>query len=295
MERSILARLERRIGRYAIPNLIGLVVGGMAIVWVLSLLKPGFQDRLTLDIGAVRHGEVWRLVTFLFIPPPSSPMWILINLYFTWWVGSSLEQHWGAFKFNAYYFLGAIGVVTAAVIAGPTTNVWLDASLFLAFATVFPDVQILLFFIVPIRVKWLGIAAAVVIGYFAATGGWDTRGSIAASLVNYVLFFGEHWYGVYNYRGTLSRQKARLADLRAGSPARASAGGGNANPPGFIAEADRRGPGSSSPTTAPPAFGQRVCALCGSREADGADIRVCSCEKCGGQQRTLCLDHARNH
>jgi len=270
---KVLARLERRFGRYAIHNLIGLIVGGMAIVWVLSLLKPEFQDRLTLDIRAVLHGQVWRLVTFLFIPPPSSPMWVLINLYFTWWVGTSLEQHWGPFKFNVYYALGVLGTVVAAVIAGPATNLWLDASLFLAFATVFPEVTILLFFIIPVRVKWLGIVAALLMAYAAVTQGWGARGSIAASIVNYLVFFGEHWYGVITHRGTLARQKARLESMRP-SPAAGSSG-----------------PASDGR----PVFGERVCALCGAREADGADIRVCSCEKCGGQPRSLCLEHARNH
>ena len=170
---KLLARLERRFGRFAIHNLIGVIVGGMAVVWVLSLLKPEFQSRLVLDVDAVRRGQVWRLVTFLFIPPPSSPMWVLINLYFTWWVGNSLEQRWGHFKFNAYYLIGALGTVIAAVVAGPATNYWLDASLFLAFATVFPDVQILLFFVIPIRVKWLGILAAV---FMAVRGGHERLG-----------------------------------------------------------------------------------------------------------------------
>jgi len=277
---KLLARLERRFGRYAIHNLIGVIVGGMASVWVLSLLKPEFQDRLSLDIGAVRHGQVWRLVTFLFIPPPSSPMWVLINLYFTWWVGSSLEKRWGPFKFNAYYALGAIGTVVAAVIAGPATNYWLDASLFLAFATVFPEVTILLFFVIPIRVKWLGIVAALFMAYAAAVQGWGTRGSIAASMVNYALFFGGHWYEVITHRGTIVRQKARLESLRPASGRRPGLGSG---------------PPSGPPPDGRPVFGDRVCALCGAREADGADIRVCSCEKCGGQQRTLCLEHARNH
>jgi Rhomboid family len=277
---QLLARLERRFGRYAIHNLISVVVGGMAIVWVLSLLKPEFQDRLWLDIPAVRHGQVWRLVTFLFIPPPSKPMWVIINLYFTWWVGSSLEQRWGPFKFNAYYLLGALGTVVAAVIAGPATNFWLDASLFLAFATVFPDVTILLFFLIPVRVKWLGIVAALFMAYAAATQGWGARGSIAASMVNYLVFFGEHWYAVLRDRGTVSRQKVRRESVR---PA-----------PGGL----RPGPGGRIPGPMPdgrPVFGERVCAVCGAREAEGADIRVCSCEKCGGQQRSLCLVHARNH
>lgn len=260
MER-LLARLERRFGSYAIPNLIMYIVGGMAMVWVLSSLRPAFIGRLDLDMRAVRHGEVWRLVTFLFIPPPSSALWILINLYFTWWVGSSLEDKWGPFKFNAYYFTGALSTIIASVIAGPTTNTWLDASLFLAFATVFPDVTILLFFIVPVRVKWLGILAALGIAYAAFTGDWGVRAPIAAALVNYGLFFSEHWYAAWRGRNVVTRQKARRVELEAPAPV----------------------------------FGQRACAICGVREADGADIRVCSCAKCGGIQRTLCLEHARNH
>jgi len=228
---KLLARLERRFGRFAIHNLIGVIVGGMAIVWVLSLLKPEFQSRLVLDVDAVRRGQVWRLVTFLFIPPPSSRMWVLINLYFTWWVGNSLEQRWGHFKFNAYYLLGALGTVIAALFAGPATNYWLDASLFLAFATVFPDVQILLFFVIPIRVKWLGIIAAVFMAYAAAVNGWGVRLSIAAALVNYFLFFGEHWYGVITQRGTYRAAEgpprehaSRVRITRLGSARRRSAG-----------------------------------------------------------------------
>jgi hypothetical protein len=204
---------------------------------------------------------VWRLVTFLFLPIGSSMLWILLNLYFAWWVGSSLEQQWGAFKFNAFYFTGALGTIAAAVIAGPQSNFWLDASLFLAFATLFPDVQILLFFILPIRVKWLGVVAGLGILVAVAMGDWGTRASIVAAMGNYLLFFGGHWMAVLRSRNLQVRQKARRTSFDAGVPV----------------------------------FGQRVCAICGKREADGTDIRVCSCEKCGGQQRALCLEHARNH
>jgi hypothetical protein len=260
MER-LLARLARRFGRYAIPNLIVYIVGGMAIVWVLSTLRPEYQSHLVLDIRAVRHGEVWRLITFLFIPPPSTPIWILINLYFTWWVGSSLEGSWGAFKFNAYYLLGALATIGAAVLTGPTTNIWLDASLLLAFATVFPDVQILLFFILPLRVKWLGVAVAAYLTYAAATSGWATRGAIGAALATYLLFFADHWWSAWRGQRVVAHQKSRRKELEASAPV----------------------------------LGRRVCAMCGAREADGADIRVCSCEKCGGRPRDLCLEHARNH
>ncbi|HXX65868.1 MAG TPA: hypothetical protein VEK07_01725 [Polyangiaceae bacterium] len=265
MER-FLARLERRFGRLAVPNLISVIVGGTAIVWLLSLLRPEFQFRLILDINAVRHGEVWRLITFLFIPTvqaqqSSSILWEAVALYFTWWIGSSLEQHWGPFKFDLYYAIGAIATIGAAVVFGPMTNRWLNWSLVFAFATVFPDIQILLFFVLPIRVKWLGIVAAAVFAYSFAVGDWNQRAAIGASAAAYAVFFGEHWWKVLRNRRVVTRQRSRRAQFEAAAPV----------------------------------FGQRVCAVCGAREADGADVRVCSCEKCGGKPRTLCLQHARNH
>jgi len=256
-----LARLERKIGRYALPNLIAYVVAGMAIVWVLSLARPELLRYLVLDMDAVRRGEVWRLVTFLFIPRAMSPIWVLISLYFTWWIGSSLEEHWGPFKLNAFYLVGALGTVAAAVLTRPQTNFWLHTSLFLAFATVFPDAQIMLMLILPIRAKWLGLLSAVGIGIAFVGNDWPARAAIGAAVGNYLLFFGGHWWGVWRSRNLQVRQKARQTQFNAGIQV----------------------------------FGHRVCAICGLREADGADIRVCSCEKCGGQQRALCLEHARNH
>ena len=256
----LLARLERRIGRFAIPNLIAYVVGGMAICWLLALLRPGILGRLVLDMDAVRRGQVWRLVTFLLIPSSTDPLWMLVSLYFTWWVGSSLDEHWGSFRFNVYYVVGALATIAAALVAGPTSNTWLDASLFLAFATTFPDVTILLFFILPVRVKWVGLVAAVGLAAVFARADWDTRAGIAAAFVNYGLFFGGHWWRMWRGRNTVVRQQAKREQFRSSAPA----------------------------------FGQRACAICGAREADGTDIRVCSCERCGGP-RALCLEHARNH
>src|SRR5258707_380862 len=157
MER-LLARLDRRIGRYAIPNLMTYIVVGMGILWLLSTSRPEALDRLELDPYALRRGELWRLPTFVLIPPPSSPVLLMVNLFFMWWVGSSLEQHWGAFKFNVYYFTGVAGALVAAFMTGAASNFWLnDVALLFAFATLFPDVEILVFFILPLKVKWIGL------------------------------------------------------------------------------------------------------------------------------------------
>jgi len=258
---SLLTRLDRRIGRYAIPNLIYYVVGGMALIWAASYAKPWAVERIAFDLDAVRRGQVWRLVTFLFAPL-GQDYWALIGMYFTVWIGRGLEQHWGAFRFNVYYFLGALGAVLAGVIAGETTNIWLDSSLLLAFATLFPNESILLFFVIPVKVKWLGIFSALFMGFRFVVSDGTSRVAIAAALLNYVVFFGGHWSDVLRDRRVGVRQKAKREQLQ---------------------------------QPAAPTLSQRACAICGAREADGADIRFCSCAKCGGQQRMLCLAHARNH
>jgi hypothetical protein len=257
----LLARLERRLGRFAIPNLIWYVVGGMAVVWLLAFARSPAVERLPLIWPAVLQGEVWRLVTFVFMPLPWEPYWVLIGMYFLWWVGSSLEQHWGAFRFNVYFLTGMLGAIGCAAWLGMGTNIFVDESMFLAFATLFPDAVVMLMFILPVRVKWLGIAMALYMAYQCVQGGTVTRIMIGASMINYFLFFGGHWLDRLRSRNVQIRQQARREAFKESASV----------------------------------FGQRQCAICGAREAEGADIRVCSCERCGGQPRTLCLQHARNH
>jgi membrane associated rhomboid family serine protease len=257
----LLARLERKVGKYAIPNLTNYIVGGMAIAFVLGYVRPQILPWLTLDLDAVRRGEVWRLVSYLFIPRSMSPWWGIMALSFTLFVGRNLESEWGTFKFNVYYLVGMLGTTLAAVlVGGGVGNDWLNLSLLFALATVFPDHEIMML-ILPIKVKWLGLLSLVFLLYSAATGDWMTRVAIALALSNYLLFFAGHWRARLRERNQTVRQGARRAGWRESAP--------------------------------PPVVG-KSCAICGARQDDGADIRVCSCEKCG-RPRSLCLEHARNH
>jgi membrane associated rhomboid family serine protease len=260
----LLARLERTIlGRLAIERLTTFIVGGMAITYVLCLARPEFAMHLIL-IPQLVPVQPWRLVTFLFLPPQSSMIWVLFSLYFTWLIGSNLEQEWGALKFNLFYLLGAVGTAAAGWITGTAqTNIYLNLSLFFAFATVFPDYEVRLFFILPVKIKWLAALSAAYIGYKFFEGGLSTKAAVGVVFANYLLFFAGHLAALARGRRTLVRQAARRAEQRPHATER---------------EADAR-----------------VCAICGAKQDDGADIRVCSCEKCGGVPRMLCLEHARNH
>lgn len=256
----LLVRLERTfLGRLAIPNLTAFIVGGMAIAFVMRSLRPEIVLQLRLVPQLVSE-QPWRLVSFLFYPP-SSLFWAFFTLYFTWWVGSNLESEWGAFKLNVFYFLGALGTIAAAFITGYSQdNDILNLSLFFAFATLFPDAVVQLFFIIPIRVKWLALFGAGALVLKAIQGGVGVGVAIGIAVGNYLLFFGAHLIALARGRRVLVRQAARRTQQRDVS-----------------AEVE-----------------DRTCAICGASQAAGADIRVCSCEKCGGP-RNLCLEHARDH
>ena len=260
----LLARLERTfLARLAIERLTMFIVGGMAITYVLCQVRPEFETQLYL-IPQLVPVQPWRLVTFLFLPPSRSMIWVFISLYFTWLVGMSLEQEWGALKFNVYYLLGAIGTAAAGFITGTgQTNVYLNLSLFFAFATIFPEYEIRLFFVLPVKVKWLALLSGAYTVFQFVQSGTSTRVAIAVVFANYLLFFAGHLVALAKGRRMLVRQAARRAEQRPRATER---------------EEDAR-----------------VCAICGKKQDDGADIRVCSCEKCGGVPRQLCLEHARNH
>jgi membrane associated rhomboid family serine protease len=265
----LLARLERTLGRFAIERLITFIVGGMAIVFLLSQAKPEFLSYLRLDPSRALK-EPWRFVTYLFIPPSDSTIWVLFALYWTWLIGANLEQEWGAFKLNVYYLIGALGTTAAAWITGePQANFWLNTSLFFAFATVFPNYEIYVFFIIPIRVKWLALLTLAFVGLNFFAGDIGVKAAIAVALGNYLLFFAGHLLALARGQQLQMRQAVRRTQFRPAKTERTSDVGSAAS-------------------------ASRACAICGARQDEGADIRVCSCEKCGGP-RELCLEHARNH
>lgn len=257
----LLSRLERRFGRFAIPHLPAILVAGTAIMFVIQMTRPDLIWRLTLDWAAVRRGEVWRLVTYFFFPDPGSSMFfILFSLMFTWMVASTLEREWGAFRFNVFYGLGALATTGVAVLFGGANNVWMNLSMVMAFATLYPDAQLFLL-VIPIRAKWLALIMLAFEIYGSLPLGPPELGAIGAAMVNYLVFFAGHWLNYARSRNLQVRQAARRADM---------------------------GPAIELPV-------DRTCAICGKTQSSGADIRVCSCAKCGGQARNLCLEHARNH
>ncbi len=193
-----LNKLERKFGKYAIPNLMTILVFGMALVFLLDTFTAAnpnyeytFSQLLYFDRELVMQGQIWRLVTFLFLPPDSSPLFVLFALYFYWLIGNSLERQWGSFQFNVYYFIGVIGTIIGGIITGTATNVYLNLSLFLGFSVLFPNFEVMLFFILPIKVKYLGMLDGALLLILLILSSLPGKVAIIASVLNFILFFGK--------------------------------------------------------------------------------------------------------
>jgi hypothetical protein len=191
---QLLDSLERRFRRFALPQVTLALIGCQVVVYLLSQAQPNLQviERLDLIPEKVLEGEVWRLFTFMCMPPFGN----LIAAFFFWYLfylmGTALELHWGTFRYNVYLLIGYLATVGVAFCWRelPATNLFLQSSVFLAFAHLYPDFELYIFFIIPVKVKWLALLAWL--GYLVelAFGTWLSRALILASISNYLLFFG---------------------------------------------------------------------------------------------------------
>lgn len=211
----MLDHLDSRFGRYAIPGLIRYVVLFNALVYVLQLLAPGYLNLLQLDVAAVYSGEVWRLFTWIFVPRTTSTLWILFALLFLWFLGDLLEASWTAFRVNLFYLSGwFFCTVAALVLPGsnlePGANFFLNLTVLLAAATLQPNYQILFFFVIPLKLKWLAwisLLAPVLLFLGSSPAG---QGAIAMSLANYALFFGPAYFRERKTQHVVAARRARF-------------------------------------------------------------------------------------
>jgi membrane associated rhomboid family serine protease len=208
-----LQKLERKYSHLAIKNLMYYIVFLNAVIYVLILIDTtgSVIPLLTLDPALVLQGEVWRLISYIIIPPNASPIFIIFILYFYYMVGTGLEQEWGTFKFNMYYLIGMLGTTAATFITGGgATAVYLNMSLFLAFAYIYPDFQILLFLLLPVKVKYLAWLNWFFIGFTVLSGTLPAKAAALVSIANFLLFFGKDVYKNLQRRQQVNKNRKRF-------------------------------------------------------------------------------------
>lgn len=191
----LLSKLESKFGRFAIPGLVQVI----ALFQVLVLVMVYFMSEegrwaylgfLELNPALVMKGEVWRLITHVFIPRQFSLIWALFGTMIMMWIGRSLDEAWGAFRVNLYIF-GWMFVVTlgALLFHWPATSLYLYQTLLFAFATLFPNEEISLYFILPIKMKWVAFLTAGLTA-FAVMREPATLLQVLAAHLNYLVAFG---------------------------------------------------------------------------------------------------------
>lgn len=297
---QLLNKLERRFGKYAIPDLIKYVVAIYCAGAVLGMVNPQiYYNYLCLDMNAVFHGQVWRLVTFLIEPYGfSSGMGMIlsiifflfqVNLFFLF--GRSLEQAWGTFRFNMYVFSGFLFNIIAALIlylsplhasvynSGMQYIYW---SMFFAFALLNPNMEFLIYMILPVKVKWLAVLDAALMLYqivdyvkngvtiliqYGSLGqtyaGMYFSGALAivVAMANFLLYF----FASRNYKRIQPKQARRRREFR-----RQTHNAGN------------------------PEVSRHRCAICGRTEFDAPNLDFRYCTKCEGNFE-YCSDHLFTH
>ena len=274
-----LDKLERKLGRFAIPNLTVYLLIGYVIGFGVMYLMPEMVGYLTLEPALILRGQVWRLISWVLIPPTTNliSLVFLVLLYYS--LGTALERTWGSFRYNVYIFSGLLFTVLAvfglyafyyfrygvevplSVIGLIGTN-YITMSIFLAFAAIYPNMEVMLYFILPIKMKWMALVYVVLAGYDFLNGGIGIRVAIGASLLNFVIFF----LSTRNFKRFGPREQARKAKFKK----------------------------QSRPHMTYTNGAHHRCAVCGRTELDDPCLEFRFCSKCNGNYE-YCQDHLFTH
>ena len=210
-------KLERRLGFIAIPGLLRYVAALTALVFVLYKIDPRYLTYIDLDVEQIFQGQVWRLITYIFIPQLGSllpvPDWFnaAFAVLFLIWIGGYLEEAWGPFRLTLFFLVGMIGTTIAAVFFGARfSNAMLYSSLFFAFARFYPNLVIFFAYILPLKVKWIAwIYAALLLAQFAFSS-MAFRSALLVSFANYLIFFGPEMVRDARQRREVSGRRQRF-------------------------------------------------------------------------------------
>ena len=286
---NFLDKMERKYGRYALSHLTMYIIVTYIAGYIIALAAPIMRQYLTLEPYYILHGQIWRIITFVFVPLDSNLFFLAVSLYFYYMIGSVLEREWGTAKFNVFYGLGVllnvvVGFLLYAVTAPlypshllplltTASMTYVNLSLFFAFATLYPNMQVLLFFIIPIKIKWLAWIDAALFGWSVLSSlfGVFTSGLAAlpgviiplVAILNYFIFFWDNFlqlFGRVKYQTSRQTVNFKKATKQAQQQK------------GYI----------------------HKCAVCGKTDTDYPNEEFRYCSKCNGYY-CYCSEHIHNH
>lgn len=207
---SLLNTLEHKFGRYAVPHLIRILAAFQVAVWLMIRMQPEFQLFLVLDRTRVMQGEVWRLITWVFMPGQIGMLFLFFAVMIMFMISDALEHAWGAFRVNLYVFGGMAAVITGALLLDfIPLGATMYTTLFLAFAVLCPEVELLIFLILPVKAKYLGMisAAGLLIAFIELP---EARLPIVFSLLNFLITFAPGFFKGMSQKAVVSERRMRF-------------------------------------------------------------------------------------
>ena len=313
---NILSKMERKFGKYAIRNLPLIMILLEAVGYTLGVVAPNVLNYLCFNPIAICSGQVWRLITWVLVPPSSLSIFTVITLFFYYWIARMLASTWGDFYFNIYVLGGIVITDIGMMIAYPILNsmttassamsimlmpmyvnlYYIQTSILLAFAFTYPNAQVLLYFFIPIKMSWLGIFEGIMLAYdFIRVNMLTPRLVILLAILNLVLYF----LMTKDLRRFHPKEFARRANYRKATGQggsffdRFNAAGGGRNQ-GTRSSGGGQNPGPKSYTKIYPNGARHKCTICGRTELDGDRLEFRFCSKCEGDHE-YCQDHLFTH
>ncbi len=258
---KLLDRLDRRFGRYAVPHVTVSLIFCQVLLFLAHYGNPDLAGAVELIPRRVLQGEVWRLVAFLFRPfGPENihPIWAFFFWYLFYMMGTALEQTWGIFRYNVFLLIGYAATVGVSFLQldVPASPMFLQGSVFLAFAYLYPDFKLTLFFLLPVKIKWLAMLQWIGYGFMLLFGAWMVRLMVMASILNFLLFFGSDI--LRRMRGNHRRMRDRAQKIATQNTPR------------------------------------HRCAVCGIDNLSHPTASFRYCSKCSGAQ-CYCEEHLQDH
>ena len=262
--------------RLSIPGLMRYIVIGNVLVFLLDLFSTGgypiATSLLSFSSDAILQGQIWRIITFVFVPATSRNIFLFaITLYFYYFIGNALEREWGSNKFTIFYFFGILLNILVGFLVGTASMYYVNMSMFFAFATLYPNLQFLLFFIIPVKAKWLAWAELALSAYdmckFARYGLWAWALMPVVAVVNYLLFFWD------DAMAMLGRSRERMAYRTSHQTIQFKKAQKDIQQrKGYL----------------------HKCAVCGITDADDPNMEFRYCSKCNGYY-CYCMKHINDH
>ncbi len=265
---------------FGIPGLMKYIAIGNVAVYLLDIFSRGYASALLMFYpSAILHGQVWRLVTFLIVPVNSfnprdlfTVLWFVMSTFFYYYIGAALERQWGSTRFTVFYALGAVlNMVLGFALRSAISMYYVNMSMFFSFATLYPDLQVLLYGLIPLKVKWLAWFDAALFAFdiirSLLAGQWAAAILPVLAVLNYFIFFWEDLSGLVGRSGARFK---RRTDPRTISFKKAQKD-----------IQQRRGY-------------LHKCAVCGITDADDPNMEFRYCSKCNGYY-CYCMKHINDH